>query len=193
MAGSVPITLTSTAPDIDAYVVSWGTASGVYTHNREYDAAVSFGRAGGKGKMLECRDYFIAYQIRDVDGNVSALSDELVSWPLPRLRLPLPTFIRRGATDTVVLVGKYVHADATVTVGARSGITVERVSVPTCRELRVRLTAAGNAPLGRVKFVVANPDGHRVGFALDVRPSLSDGKPPSKPARPEKPELGANR
>jgi len=167
-------------PDLAGYRVYWGGASGSYTGQVDVGNGTQHTLTG----LANCTNTYVAVKAVNDSGVESDLfSNEIFGWPRPVLTSASPTSIARGAQVVVTLSGSSFMPGATVGT-SNAGVAVNSVTVVSCSQIAVTLTAGSNATLGSFSVDVVNPDqvfGTAAGL-LSVAPAQTPPTITSQPA-----------
>ena len=142
-------------PDVNGYLVYYGTATGVYTQSANVGNVTQTTISG----LTDCTNYFFAVKASDTSGNQStSYSNEIQGWPRPVVASATPSAAEQGRTLTLTIAGSNFRVGATP-LFSRAGITVNSATVSACGQLTLSVTVGNTAMVGASDISVTNSDG----------------------------------
>lgn len=131
--------------------------------------------------LTDCTTYYISIRARAGDGSLSPDPSNVVSgWSRPVVSSAAPTQVEQGKQAQITVQGANFQSGASAQLSG-TGVTVDGVSISTCGELVLDVSADADAPIGARDVTVVNPDqSFGIGAALfsviadTTAPSISD-------------------
>jgi len=135
------------------YRLHYGATSGSYTSTVDVGGTTQTSLAS----VPDCTTQYYALTAYNSAG-ASGFSNQVSSWPRPRITSTNQSTGQRGTTVPLTLTGANYQSGTTVTFSA-AGVTANSISIGSCNQLTMNVSISSSATIGPTTITVTSPAG----------------------------------